>query len=66
MPVAIGASVGLTLWLRDRAPVSAQELLREAVSAARSTRSRNPEPLLDILNQQAGQGYYDDAMATAT
>lgn len=63
--LAIGAGVGLTVWMRSRTPVSAQEILREAVVAGRSRLGGSAEPLLEIFNQQATQGYYDDAMATA-
>ncbi len=63
--LAIGVGVGLTVWIRNRTPVSAQEILREAVAAGRSTPGKSAEPLLEIFNQQAAQGYYDDAMATA-
>jgi tetratricopeptide (TPR) repeat protein len=63
--LAIGAGVGLTVWMRSRTPVSAQEILREAVRAGESTLARSAEPLLEIFNQQASQGYYADAMATA-
>lgn len=63
--LAIGAGVGLTVWMQNRTPVSAQELLREAVAEGRHSLGRSAEPLLEIFNQQATQGYYDDAMATA-
>ena len=63
--LAIGAGVGVAVWIRNGTPVSAQELLREAVRAGRSTLGRSAEPLLEIFNQQAAQGYYDDAMSTA-
>jgi len=63
--LAIGAGVGLTVWMRSRTPVSAQEILREAVRAGESTLGGSAEPLLEIFNQQATQGYYDDAMTTA-
>jgi hypothetical protein len=53
--LAIAAAIGLIWWMRERRPVSAQNLLREAVATARPT----------LFNQQAEQGYYDDAMATA-
>ena len=63
--LALAAGVGLTVWMRNRTPVSAQEILREAVRAGRSTLGKSTESLLEIFNQQATQGYYDDAMATA-
>ena len=63
--LAIGAGIGLTVWMRNRTPVSAQEVLREAVSEGRRTLGRSAEPLVEIFKQQATQGYYDDAMATA-
>jgi hypothetical protein len=54
------AAIGISLALSVqglRAKVSAQDLLREA--------AREGGPLEDIFSQQAGQGYYDDALATA-
>ncbi len=55
--LSIAAGIGLLWWMRERRPVSAQEVLREAAAAGK--------PTVEILSQQAGQGYYDDAMATA-
>lgn len=63
--LAIGAGVGLTVWMRTRTPVSAQDILHEAFLEGRSTLSRSTEPLEEIFKQQATQGYYDDAMTTA-
>jgi hypothetical protein len=54
------AAVGISLALSVRGlhvRISAQDLLRQAV--------RDRGPLEDIFEQQAGQGYYDDALATA-
>lgn len=58
--VLLCAAIGISLVLSVRslrANVSAQDLLREAV--------RDGGPVEDIFAQQAGQGYYDDALATA-
>ena len=55
--LSIAAGIGLLWWMREHRPISAQELLREAAAAGK--------PTVEILTQQAGQGYYDDAMATA-
>ncbi|HEX4076234.1 MAG TPA: hypothetical protein VHX49_12610 [Candidatus Acidoferrales bacterium] len=54
--VALGVSLGL--WVTGpRAKISAQDLLREA--------ARDQGPLGEIFEQQAGQGYYTDALETA-
>jgi len=63
--LAIGAGIGLTVWLRNRTPVVAQEILREAAAEGKRSLGKSAEPLVEIFNQQATQGYYDDAMATA-
>lgn len=50
--------VALAFSARELHPrISAQKLLREAV--------RDQGPLEEIFEQQAGQGYYDDALVTA-
>lgn len=54
--LAVGTSLGLSLWT-VYLQVSPKELLREAV--------RTGGPLEQIYEEQAGQGYYNDALATA-
>jgi len=50
--------ISLAIWVRASRPkLSAQDLLREA--------ARDGGPLEQIFGQQAGQGYYGDALATA-
>jgi hypothetical protein len=56
----LGVVLGVSLALFVAGPhvdISAQDLLREA--------ARDRGPLGDIFEQQAGQGYYDDAFVTA-
>jgi hypothetical protein len=53
----IAAGMLLFLFLGVRRKPQAQDLLREA--------TRDGAPLEQIFGQQAGQGYYDDALATA-
>jgi tetratricopeptide (TPR) repeat protein len=55
--LCIAAGILLFLSVGFRGRVQAQNLLREA--------ARDGGPLEQIFGQQAGQGYYDDALATA-
>ena len=55
------------LWKRTRPQpkITDQALLREAVEEWRRAGARFPGPDYQIFEQQAWQGYYDDAMVTA-
>lgn len=58
--VLLSVAIGISFAMSARnlhAKVSAQDLLREA--------ARDGGPFEDILTQQARQGYYNDALATA-
>jgi hypothetical protein len=64
--VAVTLSVGFALTLRLRSAthkITDQQLLHEALSEQQ--KAGNSGPSLEIFEQQATQGYYDDAMATA-
>src|SRR5258708_2449058 len=60
------AAVGWILWRRslERA-VSDQTILREAAAEWNSAAEPGYGPIMQIFEQQAAQGYYDDAAATA-
>ncbi len=65
--VLFAAAVGWILWLPfpDR-KITDQMLLREAVEEWRRAGGPGNGPDYQIFEQQAGQGYYEDAAATAT
>src|SRR5436190_7001582 len=65
--VLSAAAVGWILWLRfpDR-KITDQKLLREAVEEWKRAGEPGNGPDYQIFEQQAAQGYYEDAAATAT
>ena len=65
--LCVACAVGVMLWKRTRPQpkITDQALLQEAVEEWRRAGARFPGPDHQIFEQQAGQGYYDDAMATA-
>jgi hypothetical protein len=67
--VAIGlflcAALGGVLWRASHRRITDRELLLEAVEAWRLAGSPFPGPNSQILERQAAQGYYDDAIKTA-
>ncbi len=62
---SLAAGIGWVLWLRfsDR-KITDQELLREAVAEWKRSGEPGYGPDYQIFEQQAAQGYYDDAAAT--
>jgi len=65
--LSVAAAIGWMLWLRltDR-KITDQELLREAVEEWERAGEPGDGPDYQIFEQQAAQGYYEDAAATAT
>ena len=65
--VVSATAVSWILWLRspDR-KITDQTLLREAVAEWKRAGGPGNGPDYQIFEQQAGQGYYEDAAATAT
>ena len=67
--VAIGlllcTALGRVLWRASHRRITDRELLLEAVDDWRLAGSPFPGPNSQILEQQAAQGYYDDAISTA-
>jgi len=60
-----GAGLGLITWLRtSNHKITDQELLREAVAEWKSAGKPGEGPNYQIFEQQAAQGYYEDAAAT--
>jgi hypothetical protein len=60
-----GACVALVTWLRpSQHKITDQELLREAVAEWKRAGEPDPGPNDQIFEQQAAQGYYDDAAVT--
>jgi hypothetical protein len=63
--LCVGAGVGGMLWLRfSNHKITDRELLREAASEWKSEGEPGNGPNEQIFEQQAAQGYYDDAAAT--
>jgi len=60
-----GAGVAWNLWPRPERRITDQELLREAVTEWKLAGEPGNGPNVQIFEQQAAQGYYDDAWATA-
>ena len=60
-----GIGVATLAWKNAHHKITDQELLREAVDDWRRSGAPSPGPNPQILEQQAAQGYYDDAVATA-
>jgi hypothetical protein len=65
--VIVCAGIGIATLVCKNAhhKITDQELLREAVDDWRRSGAPSPGPNPQILEQQAAQGYYDDAVATA-
>ncbi len=67
--VLLGAGVGVVgcvLWLRTaNRKITDQELLREAVAVWKKAGEPGSGPDSQIFEQQAAQGYYEDAAATS-
>lgn len=65
--LSTAAAIGWVLWLRlhDR-KITDQELLREAVEEWQRAGAPGFGPDYQIFEQQAAQGYYEDAAVTAT
>ena len=62
---ACGAGLGLITWLRtSNHKITDQELLREAVAEWKRAGEPGEGPNYQIFEQQAAQGYYEDAAAT--
>lgn len=63
----VAAAIGWVLWMRllDR-KITDQKLLREAVTEWEHAGQPGIGPDFQIFEQQAAQGYYEDAAATAT
>jgi hypothetical protein len=59
------AALGGVLWRARHRRITDRELLLEAVEEWRLAGSPFPGPNSQILEQQAAQGYYDDAITTA-
>jgi hypothetical protein len=61
-----GGGVAWTLWLRSPAHrITDQDVLREAVAEWHRAGEPGEGPNYQIFEQQAAQGYYDDAAATS-
>jgi hypothetical protein len=54
---------GTVRWRHANRKITAQQLLREALSEEQKSGATGPS--LEIFEQQATQGYYDDALVTA-
>jgi len=63
--LCLSAGLGWMLWQRFPAhKITDQELLREAVAEWKGAGEPGDGPYRQIFEQQASQGYYDDAAAT--
>jgi hypothetical protein len=61
----VGAGIVWTAWLRSPKPrITDQDLLREAIAEWDRAGEPGQGPNFQIFEQQAAQGYYDDAAAT--
>jgi hypothetical protein len=60
-----GIGVSALAWRNAHHKITDQELLQEAVEDWRQSGASSPGPNPQILEQQAAQGYYDDAVTTA-
>jgi hypothetical protein len=66
LALCVGIGLGWMLWQRFPGhKITDQELLREAVAEWNTAREPGNGPNYQIFEQQAAQGYYDDAAATA-
>lgn len=66
LALCVGMGLGWMLWQRFPGhKITDQELLREAVAEWNRAREPGNGPNYQIFEQQAAQGYYDDAAATA-
>lgn len=63
--VALSVSVGWVLWQLQHRKINDQELLRAAVEEWKRAGGPGAGPDYQIFEQQAAQGYYEDAQATA-
>jgi hypothetical protein len=64
--VLCGAGIACILWLRDPGhAITDQDVLREAVAEWHRAGEPGRGPNYQIFEQQAAQGYYDDAAATS-
>ena len=61
--VCVGAAAGLIVWTQSHQLTTAREILHEAMMDWQCAGER-PELGRQIFEQQAAQGYYDDAAAT--
>src|SRR5947209_1398213 len=63
--LCLGVGLGWMLWRQfPLHKITDQELLREAVAEWRKAGERGYGPDYQIFEQQAAQGYYEDAAAT--
>ena len=60
----VGAGISLTIWRWPRHKITDRELLGEAVAEWQKAREPGDGPNYQIFEQQAAQGYYEDAAAT--
>lgn len=60
----VGAGIVLTTWLSPKHRITDRDLLREAVAEWERAGEPGEGPDYQIFEQQAAQGYYDDAAAT--
>ena len=63
--LCVGVGIGWMLWRQlPLHKITDQELLREAVAEWKKAREPGSGPNSQIFEQQAGQGYYEDAAVT--
>lgn len=66
LTLCVGVGIGRALWLRfSNQTITDRQLLQEAVSEWKKEVQPGNGPNVQIFEQQAAQGYYDDAAATA-
>jgi len=64
--LCVSAAIAWQLWLHGPGhKITDREVLQEAVTEWKRAGEPDPGPNYQIFEQQAGQGYYDDAAATA-
>jgi hypothetical protein len=61
--VCVGGGAGFVVWMRSHQRITGREILHEAMMEWRRAGER-PELSRQIFEQQAAQGFYDDAAAT--
>ena len=59
----VGGAAGLVVWMQSHQQITGREMLHEAMVEWQCAGER-PELWRQIFEQQAAQGYYDDAAAT--